>query len=235
MKKLTSIAVSILAVCGVLQAGETASFRAIDDAYVDSVDTTASTGGESFLYTQGLFNATLNERAGIPIDSVQRTFLKFDISSIPAGSTIESGFFGIYLNDSYAGAANASLELYYVADDSWNETDINWNNSQAMASSGELVRIAQPVTTNGYYEWNLLSGIGNDLDLAADLADDGLVTMMLKTQFEGANSSAEFFSDEHFNNRPYLDIGYTNPVPAPGAITLAMLGMGSVLATRKRK
>jgi len=55
------------------------------------------------------------------------TYLKFDLSSIPGNEQVTGGTLYLYCNYGYQ-PFNFSVELHRLADNSWTETGVTWNN-----------------------------------------------------------------------------------------------------------
>jgi hypothetical protein len=188
------------------------------DAVVDSAGNTVS----SQLSVQGY-------RVGIgSFGSVQRSYLMFDLSSIPDNATIISAEYGMYLDGINQGTYNSSdpsTGLYYVEDDTWTEGGIDWDNAPGASYGGDY----QDTVDNQYYRWDILNGTDFQWEWLGDLVDDR-ISLMIDSQFEGVNNWA------HFSN-PYLSIDYTVPaVPEPATITLCLIGLSSAaVAIRKKK
>lgn len=188
----------------------------VEDAYVDDVrpDTTYNT---TALQIQGF--------GGDPIllsnvDSVQRSFLKFDVSSLE-GKTLLSAKFGIYLNDS-SGYSPPSLQLYHVGD-GWDESSITWNNSASLVADASAIGSDEQVDSVRYYEWNVFPNWDS-----ADITD-GYVSYMLTVGQQDLNNYAYFNSSENSEFKPYLRIEY---IPEPASV--ALLGLGAVLFRKRR-
>jgi len=235
MKTVLTIAViAALMIDGVANA-TFVELRPVDDAYVDNVNTAMNYGGLDVLRIQG-------DAGGVSsFGSSQRIYLKFDLKSaeIPSNAVITSAVFGIYLAEINKGIFNAEdpySTLHYVGNDSWQESSINWNNRPNFESSAFEEISKDTIEDSLYYEWNLLSGTGFQwTKYADDLADDdGYISVMLKTQFEDKNTRAIFNSDENAVNKPYLRITY-DVIPEPATMALLMMGMGGMVAFRKKK
>jgi hypothetical protein len=188
------------------------------DAVVDSAGNTVS----SQLSVQGY-------RSGVgSFGSVQRSYLMFDLSSIPDNATIISAEYGMYLDAFNKGTYNSSdpsTGLYYVEDDTWTEGDIDWDNAPNASYGGDY----KDTVDNQYYVWDILNGTDFQWAWLGDLVDNR-ISLMIDTQFEGVNNWA------HFSN-PYLSIDYTVPaVPEPTVMTLCLIGLSSAaVAIRKKK
>jgi len=63
-----------------------------------------------------------------------RTFIMWDLSSIPAGSTIDGAEFQIYCCSFY-GTASGQMQYYRVIED-WNETTVTYSNMPAFTTDG---------------------------------------------------------------------------------------------------
>ncbi|MFI6833788.1 DNRLRE domain-containing protein [Kribbella sp. NPDC050241] len=87
------------------------------DAMVDSGLPTTNYGGITGLY------------AGTTATAKRRSLLKFDLSSVPAGTKIDAAQLKLYFDQSFQTNANAvKLEARQV-DASWSESTVNWNSS----------------------------------------------------------------------------------------------------------
>jgi hypothetical protein len=82
-----------------------------------------------------------------------------------------------------------------------------------------------------YYEWDLLNTSGINIS-QIDL--DDYLSLMLRSRYENIDNYGVFFSAESDSLQPYLKITYS-VIPAPGSITLAVIGLSSVMAIRRKK
>lgn len=200
----------------------------VEDATVDSVQSSTNYGSEPTLAIQGYAEFP----AIYSLGSVKQIFLKFDLSSIPDDAEIHSARFGIYFTKGNGGGASTTdphAALYLVNDDSWEEMTITWDNMPNPV--GGYVDDEVPLGDTGlYYTWNLLSDLGQNAwtNYADDLADN-FITFMLVVPDEHLNNFAIFNSSEAAGNLPYLEIGY---VPEPA--TLMILGIGGLFLVRRR-
>jgi hypothetical protein len=184
------------------------------------------------------------------IASVQRSYLQFDLSSIPDNAVIDSAVFGIYWIQHPMGTVGLSdpwVTLHYVESDSWDESGfggtttewldqpfpIDYDGSYFIDEEKNTVASIIP------YEWNLLDTTGTPWDWAADLQnDDDLLSLMLMATLESTDNVSWFYSKDISENlanyRPYLMIEYTI-IPEPSAIILGSLGIGLFGALRRRR
>lgn len=219
MKKWSRIFAAIVIGCLAYPAMAIPTFMPeLYDAVVDSTGKTVS----SQLSVQGYHSGVGT------FGSVQRSYLMFDLSSIPDNATVISAEFGMYLDRINQGtyySCDPSTGIYYVEDDSWTEAGITWANAPDTSYGGDY----QDTVDNQYYVWDILGGTDLQWDYLEDLMDNR-ISLMLGTQFEGANNWA------HFSN-PYLKVDYTVPaVPEPTVMTLCLIGLGSAgVAIRKKK
>lgn len=64
-----------------------------------------------------------------------QAYLKFDLSSLPSNAEITSVSLSALAYDGYAYGGDGNVYTSFVADDSWTETGITWNNKPAAAAS----------------------------------------------------------------------------------------------------
>ncbi|MDC0712740.1 DNRLRE domain-containing protein [Stigmatella sp. ncwal1] len=102
----------------------TVTLLPVADAYV-----TPDAPGSNF----GLNTAWLVNR------QYAEAYLKFDLSSLPSNAIITSVTFSALAYDGYAYGGDGNVYTSFVADDSWSETGITWNNRPAPSGtpSGE--------------------------------------------------------------------------------------------------
>jgi len=115
------------------------------------------------------------------------SYLKFDLSSIPSTENITDVILYVYCWTTTP--TIPTIQLRPVADTTWLETGITWNNKP---SYGDL--IVSTLGTVGWKQWGIP---------VAQLPDTGLVSFMLMTQTAG---TSQFYSKEYATAtlRPYL-------------------------------
>jgi hypothetical protein len=196
--------------------------------YDATVDSQGKAVSESILAVQGYHSGTGT------FGSVQRSYLMFDLSSIPDNATVVSAVFGICVAGINSGtyySSDPSTGVYYVGNDSWTESTITWANKPSYSIGGDY----QDTVDNQYYEWDVLTGTDFQWNYMGDLLDNR-ISLMIKAELEGTNNWAQFYSSEAQGNQPYLKVGYTVPaVPEPTVMTLCLIGLGSAGVVFKKK
>lgn len=136
----------------------------------------------------------------------KRSFLKFDLSTIPDGCTIDGASLELYLID-FSGNSARTHDLAYVETDTWVETSINWTN-QPNAST--LLASASIGTNDGVtVTW---SDTGLTSQLASEYANDNILSLRISDQNENATGNKEgiYASKENTTYpKPKLTVSYT--------------------------
>jgi len=150
--------------------GTVISLQVIEDTYANSDNPDTNYGSANGFVS------------GMDGGSVCRSFLKFDLSSIPPGQLVISA--KLRLDNSFISFPAPELGVYYIHD-SWDESTLTWNN---MPSSNEFIPIDQ-----GY-----ISGEITVFDVTADVdtqyAGDGVYSLLIKSMDESLDQSASFWS-----------------------------------------
>ena len=84
--------------------------------------------------------------------------IKFNLSSIPTGATIESANISLYLNTS---SADQGINFYRILQD-WNEDDVTWDNWYSLSNYSSYGNISGeiPKTDIGqYYNWSAFTDV----------------------------------------------------------------------------
>lgn len=134
--------------------------------------------------------------------------VRFNLSSIPVGSIINSARFEAYLRAADFG--NVDLKVYRVTE-SWTGGTVNWNNRPANASFVYATR-SIGTTTGAYYSWDITTLVHRWLNQPDTYPNYGLALrgpadVSYYRDFDSLNAA----------NDPRLVIDYTAPTPTPTA------------------
>jgi len=140
---------------------------------------------------------------------VERAWLKFDLSGLPAGTTIASATLELY-NWKSTGAS-MPVEVRSATDDTWTETGLNYGNQPGLGAVLDTKTLAAGVT-NQVYGWDTTSFV------QSQLSGDKLVSLMLKPADEALSGGPSYGFDakEYGSNGPVLRL-----VSQPAASTIA--------------
>ena len=168
------------------------TFIATADSYVNAGSPISNYGSNTRLWVQ----------TGPP---VQRTYLRFDVE-LPAGATITGATLRLYAG---SGSTSIGYQAYAVADTTWSEQKINYNNAPAF---GALLGTSGGWLAKGYKRIRLPAGY---IHTALNSVGAG----------RSASSPVDFWSREAGTNRPQLVVSYnttstdTTPPSAPANLT----------------
>ncbi len=208
--------VSIIAVLTCIFAVEVASATTVNIAVSDDVWViTRYPDANLVSYTEMRVGPRANE-------GINRSIVKFDLSSIPAGSVITSVKLYVYA----LAAAENTTDFYdvYVAsgtgvttwDDAtatWNNTQTNWTYTLAENDDDVFVTAAGPVS------WNITTSLS-----AGDVVTFGILS---KIETSDTNQRLRLYTTRYANESmyPYLEVTY-EAIPEP--VTISLLGIGSI-------
>ncbi len=201
----------------------------------------------------GLFAGNI----GAGVGYARRGLVQFDITGIPAGSTINSVSVVLTLTRVHAGAASTDIGLFRILT-GWNEGPSHAGNANGAGSFAEIGDVTWAHTYFNDQFWTTPGGditgsasatrsIGSALTAYTWASTPALVAdvqswvntpaanagWMLKGNETAATTTRRFGSREvgTASQRPKLIIDYT--VPAPGS--LALLALGGAFAARRRR
>jgi len=167
----------------------------IEDAHVRSGTFAADNYGSQVLLE-------LNNAGG---NFNRQTFLKFDLSEIEG----EMDSAKLYLYGAITDADQTrNSRLFRVADDSWSESSLNWNNKPAL---GTLLLSAMMDNQAMYREFDITDYV------KGEATGDQIATLAVLN--DGAGAFATLNSKENAANKPYLRIrSYrSEPIAGPSA------------------
>lgn len=165
------------------------TFSATHDSYVDlnSVDTTHDSGATTM---------NVQSRSGKDM----RSYIKFDVSTIPSGSTSISATLTL-INSAFA--SGRTYEVYRVTEADWDEASITWTNQPDTNLS--LTGSTSTATT---MVWTVTT------DIVAWVGGTTNYGWCIKDSIEGRAGGADitsFYTDESTTNKPVLSVTYTAP------------------------
>jgi hypothetical protein len=177
-----------------------------DDSYVESSLPTTNFGSLGSMYVG-------DAQPGSP-NSIARSYLKFDLSPLPAGATVDTATLYIYNTVIFYPAVNVGAHFLPV--DVWTEGGITWNNAPAgySASPTALRTINMSVWTS----WDVSP------DVQGEWAGDGIYSVVMKEPVadEGADGNYVLFNskdDPQPGDRPYLRVNYSPDTAVEDLVT----------------
>jgi hypothetical protein len=145
-------------------------------------------------------------RSGPPIYAYDDfSYLKFDLSIIPASYRIIGGTLSLYCSNTPG--TGTAVGLRPVADKTWSEMGITWNNKPAFGNPITGINVG-----TGWNSWTIPK---------ANLPATGLVSFMLMSDIPAFPNS--FYSKEFGSYPPKLAVTVVKKM-APAAINLLLLG-----------
>ena len=172
----------------------------IDGSYVDQASPSTTHGSETCL------------EVATKISGNKRSFLKFDLSSVPAGATISSAklWLDSYWYYNWVPIKNtAHVQTYSVSNDGWTEGTLCWDNQPGLGN------LLDQTYVNNYkwFSWNV------DNFVSQEYGGDKVASLCLKVENESYDNvlrRCRFYSSECDNAvyRPYLEVVYNSPPTA---------------------
>lgn len=172
-------------------------------------------GKDAYIYEASpAVNYDTSERVYVSGDSAGqqlRSYLQFDLSTIPASAVVISAQFGLYYHTQSALPAISGPAGVYRVTSSWDEATVSWDvQPSALATPVDTVTVPASHTDNFLY-W--------DLKILAQKWVDGSVTnngiLLMDTDESTFEGWKYFYSSDHGtdNERPKLVIQYYDPAP----------------------
>lgn len=179
---------------------------ATDDTTVSSAHPDYNYDGDGFLQAGWDGNG-----AYLPSREFCYAWMKFDLSSIPAGSTINSAFLTNIFFFPITMYANFDVTFYRIkAEYTWLEYTLTWN-TQPPWDTGESVSFTvdeDSASSSFEQNINVTTHVQN-----AFAENDGAVVWRVGTvdSFEGQASGISLSDHEYGQGRPWLQVVYTTP------------------------
>lgn len=206
--------------------------------------------------SNGAGSAIFAGRNTMSTDSIRRGLIAFDISSIPAGSVIESVTVNLYMTQTVSGASNVALHRLSA---DWGEGASTSGSGGSGGGSGATAETGDATWIHRFYDttnWTTaggdfvagpsatasVGGIGQYAWSSAGLVSDvqnwvnsgGNFGWLIKGDESRSGSAKRFASHDDANDaswQPKLTVTYT--VPAPGAV--GMIALSGLAAMRRRR
>jgi len=210
MSKIVAVAV-LAAITGWAQAGSY-TLSPTDDAKVREAAPSFNYGNDVYLSLSD--NTTAKK---------QYSFLKFDLTGIPTGEIITGAVLNLY--EVSGPTTPPSTNLFYVADDTWTNNGITWNNQPAPTQLLDT----QTVTELAWNTWSVPGSL-----FSTDT--DGHLSLMVK--LVSTNSTVIQLASQDIadsSKHPYLQVMTVVPEPETWAMLLAGLGLVGAMARRRKQ
>jgi len=177
--------------------GQSLQILPTDDAFVDNVMDSDSFGSDTDLYI-----------GNSPTGGLRRSYLKFDLSEIPAGSTITNAELVLTISSDGGSASDCNIAVHNVPDSSWSEggtTPLVWNNAPGY----------DPCTTANVYflcgsAYSFAWSVTVDVNAAFTAASHYSAAVKLEDEatdiYVVAHSKESLVAD-----KPYLEVTYEPP------------------------
>jgi 2',3'-cyclic-nucleotide 2'-phosphodiesterase (5'-nucleotidase family) len=190
----TSQPVTLTATAAVSSGGYALTPVADAEVASSSQDANSNFGTSSNFFIQ---SSTVTGSSGT--FGVERGWFKFDLSGIPAGSTISSAVLQLW-NWKSTGPA-MPVEVHGGGSDTWTETGVTWNNQPAFGAALNTQTLAAGVTNTWYY-WDVTGFAQGELN------GDKTVSLVVKAADENlaGGPSYGFDTKEFGSNTPVLRV-----------------------------
>lgn len=230
-------------------------------AQADVLQTGAAQDNTLFQHSAGAVSngegsAIFAGRTAQSVDSIRRGLIAFDLSSIPAGSTIQSVSLNLYMTQSTGGTSSVTLHRVLA---SWGEGISSSGNGGAGGGGGAPSEAGDATWIHRFYDTTNWTTPGGDFTAAASASSSvggigqyawssaGLVAdvqnwvnnggnfgWLIKGNEGQASSAKRFASREDTSDpiwQPKLTVTYS--VPTPGAV--GMIALSGLAALRRRR
>jgi hypothetical protein len=144
---------------------------------------------------------------GNSVSAVGRTYIKFDLSTVPANARITYAYLGLY-QYSTLGTDNFTIGLYRITGD-WDESTITWNLQPTSSTDAEITNNINAGAIT-WESWNIDDLVQAWLD--GDIANYGMV--LKDTEESLVDTVAYFYTSDYTTDttkNPKLEIAYYIP------------------------
>lgn len=140
-----------------------------------------------------------------------RTYLRFPLDGIPAGSTLQAATLYLYADDHWPNDNGAAMSVYQVTGD-WPAGDA-WNDMGNWPALGGAVATTDVSPTAGWFTWDVTALAQNWLDGAPN---QGLALAAADPSSTASNwAAARRLTADDPGTRPYLAVTFLEPTPTP--------------------
>jgi hypothetical protein len=149
----------------------------------------------------------VQDTPSVPV-SKNYAFLKFNISNVIPKSIFTSHArplnASLWLYAQFAtGFVNASVRVYHVVGNDWNESTLTWNNMPPLDTTHFEANQIRAI--NRWYRWNVTTDVANDIE------GNETSSFALLAGFTSWNNYAWFTSRENVTYPPELDVYFREP------------------------
>lgn len=141
---------------------------------------------------------------------IERSYIKFSLSSIPSGSTITNAT--LYCYHISIGGSQTLTVYAFRADQTWSESTLTWPGG---GWNGYYDSESVSPSTNAWYSWDVTSLVQSWFN---GTYNNYGIALMLYPGTEGSISDFAFFRSREYTSssyRPYLYVQYTPPNQPP--------------------
>lgn len=171
-------------------------------------------------YNDNIVRAYNNSPTGV-IDG----FMKFDLSTIPAGATISGMTLTLFHDGGSLNPVGAPLvTIFRTSDDNWSRS-VPFNAYPGLNEALTVPQVGFPTSDSTSVNWGLNMAAFNS---SADLANGYL---SLAVHDSSPNSYVYFYGSDYFQDAPSLTVAYTVPEPSISALA----GIAAVALVLRRR
>jgi len=141
-----------------------------------------------------------------------RTYLRFPLGEVPAGSTIQSATLHVYVDDYWPGPGGAPMAAY-PATAAWTPDGVDWYDVEAWPALGGAVATTDVSSDGGWFAWDVTPLVQGWVDGASNYGLAVAAADLGSTESNWAAARRLTAADPA--TRPYLEIVFYEPTPAP--------------------